>query len=111
MDRPCLLPDFLPSGSGICMVTKGSQLFNAELQKDQTTMQVEMTHISSLCSRKAIWYSFLFHVLVVFPLNCVGNLIENFLLSEISLWNETIFLPELVSVYRREERGHNPCNF
>lgn len=41
MDRPCLLPDLMPSGSGICIVTKGSQLFNAELQKDSTTMEVQ----------------------------------------------------------------------
>lgn len=64
MDRPCLLPDFLPSGSGTHIVKKGSQLFNAELQKDSTTVEVEMTHISSLCSGKPIWYSFLLHVLV-----------------------------------------------
>lgn len=107
MDRPCLLPDFLPSGGGICIVKKGSQLFNAELQKDSTTMEVEMTHISSLCSGKAIWYGFLLHVLVAFILNCVGNLVENFLLSEISLWTETIFPLEFVSM----GRGHNLSNF
>lgn len=33
------LPDFLPSGSGICIVKKGSQLFNVELQKDETTTE------------------------------------------------------------------------
>lgn len=66
-----------------------------------------MTHISSLCSGKAIWYSFLLYMLVAFILNCVGNLVENQLLSEISLWTETIFLLQYVSIGGR----HNPGNF
>lgn len=57
-----------------------------------------MTYISSLCSGKAIWCSFLSYVLVAFIPNCVGSLVENFLRSEISLWTETIFLLELVSI-------------
>ena len=98
MDGPCLLPDFLPSGSGTCTVKKGSQLFNAELQKDQTTPEVEMTHTSALCSGKAIWCSFLPYLLVAFILNGIGNPVENFLRSDISLWTETIFLLDFVSI-------------
>lgn len=51
--------DFLPSDISSSMITKGSQLFNAELQQDKTTIEVEMTHILFLCSGQAIWSNFL----------------------------------------------------
>lgn len=51
--------------------------------------------------------SFLPCVLVAFPLNCVGSLVDNFVRSEFSLWTETIFPLEFVTF----RRGHDPDDF
>lgn len=82
---------------------KNSRLFNAKFQGDWTTVEVESTHISSLYSGKAIWYSFLPHVLVAFIFCCVRNRIETFLQSKISLWTKS-FSSE-VYVYRRGQNS------
>lgn len=83
---------FLPSGTGSCLVTEGSQLFYAELQKDRTTIEVEMHIFHFFVVGRPSGVAFFAHVLVVFIFNPTGNLIENFLRSETRLFKIRFFL-------------------
>lgn len=86
MDLACCLTSYC--GPVRSALSEGLLPYNAEFQGDGITAEVEAARIPSLCSGKAVWYSFLPDVLMAFIFCCVRNRIETFLRSNISLWTK-----------------------